>query len=156
MTRLYSKSPGAFRRDRSGVASIEFALTFVVVLIALLGIFEVGFIFLTKRGIDRGVVDSARWVAVNGTTATAVTVKTVFVTASAMALGAASASNCTVAFAAVTTITSGCAVNVVFAPSQTAGSAVTVTAQFVWVPFTTLVKIGTLTLTSSVALTVQE
>jgi len=151
-----SKSPGALRRDRRGVASIEFAVTFFVVLIALLGIFEVGFIFLTKRAIDRGVVNSARWIAVNSTTATTTTVKTVFVTASAMALGQTSASDCTVAFAAVTTITSGCAVNVVFSPSQTPGSAVTVTAQFIWVPFATLVQIGTLTLKSSVALTVQE
>jgi Flp pilus assembly protein TadG len=147
-----SKSPGALRRDRRGVASIEFAVTFFVVLIALLGIFEVGFIFLTKRAIDRGVVNSARWIAVNSTTATTTTVKTVFVTA----LGQTSASDCTVAFAAVTTITSGCAVNVVFSPSQTPGSAVTVTAQFIWVPFATLVQIGTLTLQSSVALTVQE
>jgi Flp pilus assembly protein TadG len=156
MTRRRSKSLRVLRRDRAGVASIEFALTFGVVLIGLLGIFEVGLIFLTQRGIDSGVVSSARWIAINGTTATTATVKSQFVTASAKALGSTSASDCTVAFTAVTTITSGCAVNVMFTPSQAVGNTVTVTAQIVWVPFTTLVAIGTLTLKSSVALTIRE
>jgi Flp pilus assembly protein TadG len=146
-----------FRRDRSGAASIEFALTIMVVLIAVLGIFEVGFIFLTQRGIERGVTETARWVAVNSATATASAALPIFTAASTLALGSASASTCTMTTNAVTASTSGCVINLVCGSGSCAvGNTVTVTAQFTWLPFTTLVPIASYTMIASAQLTILD
>jgi Flp pilus assembly protein TadG len=151
---------GTLLRARSGAASVEFAITFMVVLVAVLGIFELGFIFLSQRGIDRGVTESARWIAVNSATANATTVAPIFVAASTLALGSTAVATCTYAVTTtVPTITSGCAVNIVYPSGVTApapGVVVTVTAQFRWTPLTTLVNIAAITLISSAALTIQD
>ena len=86
---------------RTGAASIEFALTFTLVLVAVIGLFEVGFIFLAERGPQQGVNQTARWVAVNSTTATALPI---FVNAATLALGSTNAAACTMTASAALTI----------------------------------------------------
>ncbi|MEG6508448.1 TadE/TadG family type IV pilus assembly protein [Methyloligella sp. 2.7D] len=49
-------------RDRSGAAAIEFAIVAVPFLILLLGLFEVGFVFVGNLTLEHSVADAARWV----------------------------------------------------------------------------------------------
>jgi Flp pilus assembly protein TadG len=133
------------RKDARGVAAVEFALTFPVVLALILGLFEAGRLFSTQHALNRGVAAAARWAAVNsGTTSNAIL--TQFQNALMPVLGS-TAQSCTTTSGAICTFT--------VSPASKAGDTITVTAAYKWSPLTGM-TFAAITLSSTISLTAQN
>jgi len=143
-------------RDHKGTAALEGAVGFVLILCALMGVFEMGRLFFAQRAIDVGTLKAARWIAVTSSSVTAANVKSQFIAAITPALGSTSANTCTASLSAPAHGQAGCIVNVTVASSYAPGNTVTVQAQYPWTPVATILKMGAVTVTSEVVLTIQH
>ncbi|MBU6498792.1 MAG: pilus assembly protein [Rhodospirillales bacterium] len=133
------RNPG-LAGDRRGAVAVEFALVGLVILSALLALFETGRMTLAQSALQFATGSAARWASVHSATATQSTVSSQFQAAFQTALPGASAS-----------------VSVTFSPSPAAaGGAVTVAASYAWVPVSGALTFAARTLSAQVATTIQH
>jgi Flp pilus assembly protein TadG len=132
-------------RDRRGVAALEFALTGIPVLILLLATVEFGRLLADQYALSLGVERAARFAVVHGSQSTLPAsgsdISAAFYAAAAPFLG---------------TTTSGVVVTVSFAPDNSPGSMVTVSARYAFMPVTALEAIPALTLSAAASYTIQN
>lgn len=134
-----------FRRDRRGVAALEFALSGIPVLILLLATIEFGRLIADQYALSLGVERAARYAVVHGSQsaspASAADIVAQFYAAAAPFLAAG---------------TGGPAVSVTFSPSNAPGSLVSIAALYNFVPVSTLEAIPVLTLNAQASYTIQN
>jgi Flp pilus assembly protein TadG len=126
--------------DRRGVTAPEFAIAAGVLLMMILGIFDLAVLYGNSHTVFYGVTTAARYAAANSSTDSVGTIKSAFVTAVTPALGATNAALCTV--------------NVSFPGGNVQGGTVVVSASYPWKPANTFDALPAITLTSSQTLTI--
>jgi Flp pilus assembly protein TadG len=129
-----------FFRNTRGVAGVEFALLAVVFFAAFGGVAEVARYVADQQDIMHAVHTTGRYAIVHGANSTS--------PATAASLQAMVASNL------VLVSSSGVNTTVSFAPNNTPGSTVTITASYTWLPIVPLVGLPKATITATSSATI--
>ena len=140
--------------DRRGVVGVEFAAAGLTILILFMVVFDIGFLFMDQRGLDFGVEQTARWGSVNSATLSSAALLPQFQAATSSFF---SSSTCS-AYSSAASVPANTACYLVVTMSNGAqiGSLLTVQGYYSWSPASVFDGFVAATLTSAVALTINN